>query len=184
MTLALTPLSSAYANPYTPHVRTQMVWCIGDWESVKPGSGRKCQYEQAQVPSAAALPRIGTTHNAQRRPTRAMARRPSTLPKGSRRTSSKTHRTSLAEERHQARSGKAGEIGSSLRVLDLGPSCRSRSRTRTRALDPSPTVTVVDIERPANPRGRRHHNGPSRPTPRSVPAPPGSGSATSCVGLP
>ncbi len=80
--------------------------------------------------------------------------------------------------------GKQATIGLSGTVVDLGPACRSRSRTRTRALDPAPAVTVVEIERLARPQGRGGHSGPSRPTSRLVPAPPGSGSATSCVGLP
>src|SRR5258706_3812787 len=54
--------------------------------------------------------------------------------------------------------GKRATMGSSVIVVDSGPSCRSRSRTRTRALDPAPAVTVVKIERPAHPQGRGRYD--------------------------
>jgi len=161
---------------------------------IPPGIGTSVLLPLLRVPSCAGccyLPLIW--HYSQRRPTRTTDRRASIRPKSSPRTSSKTPilpcpayllSTDLRPGRRGASSavGKQATIGSSVTAADLGPSCHSRSRTRTRALDPMSAVPVVEIECPAHPQGRGRHDGPSRQKSRSVPVPPGSGSATSCIG--
>ena len=105
--------------------------CIGDRECAHARSGCKCQYCWAYVPPSSfhcgACPSCvrcaahPNSHHSQRRPTRTTDRiadhKSSVRPKSSRRASSMTgnshpycsQRSSLAEERHQARSGKMAD---------------------------------------------------------------------------
>src|SRR5258706_3040004 len=142
------------------------VWAIGNAHTPAPGANFNTNgHTYFRPPSvaalaspalaAAALPRTGTTHNGAglKQRTSGLLHAPRArdgLPQRPR-----THRARIPIV-HSAPAwpkrdiklavGKQATIGSSVSVVDLGPSCRSRSRTRTRALHPAPAVTVIEIE--------------------------------------
>ncbi len=91
---------------------------------------------------------------------------------------------SPAEERHQARGGKVGDnwvISHSSRFRTSMPIEEPHSHPRA---GPSASSDSGGNRAPHPPQRRGRHDGPSWPKSRSVPEPPKSGSATSCVGLP